>query len=91
MEGGRAATNGNAIASLVLGICALVVFPPIGILALVFGNRARREIAERGDEGAGLATAGIVLGWIGTALTALVVALIVVFIVVIAVAAAAAG
>jgi hypothetical protein len=81
VEAGRGPTNGNAITSLVLGICGLVVFPPIGILAVIFGNRARREIAQRGEDGAGLATAGVILGWIGTALTALFVLFVIVFIV----------
>ena len=54
-------TSGKAIASLVLG----------------FGRSAKREIAERpGLGGAGLATAGIVLGWIGVALTVLAVLLV---------------
>ena len=81
MEASRAPTNGNAITALVLGICALVVFPPIGIAAVVFGNRARREIEARAEEGSGLATAGVVLGWIGVAMTALVVLAIIVFVV----------
>jgi hypothetical protein len=90
VEASRATTNGSAIASLVLGIAGLVVFPLLGVLALVFGYRARREIAERGEEGAGLATAGIVLGWIATALSALfVIALILFFIFVVAVGAGA--
>ena len=35
------------------------------ILAIVFGNMARRQIRTEGGEGSGLATAGIVIGWIG--------------------------
>ena len=35
------------------------------ILALVFGYVAKRQIRERGDAGSGMATAGIVLGWVG--------------------------
>jgi hypothetical protein len=35
------------------------------ILALVFGYIAKRQIAERNESGGGMATAGIVLGWIG--------------------------
>jgi hypothetical protein len=86
VEATRGATNGSAIASLVLGIAGLVVFPPIGIVALVFGYRARREIVERGEGGDGLATAGIVLGWIGTALSALVVVgIVLIFVFVVAV------
>jgi hypothetical protein len=56
-------TNGMAIASLVLGI--LWLYWVGSILALVFGYIARQQIAQRGESGGGLATAGIVLGWIG--------------------------
>jgi hypothetical protein len=56
-------TNGMAIASLVLGILWLYWLG--SILALVFGYIARQQIRERGDSGGSLATAGIVLGWIG--------------------------
>jgi hypothetical protein len=59
------ATNGMAVASLVLGIVWLY---GIGsILALVFGYTGKRQIDESGgtQSGRGLAVAGIVLGWIG--------------------------
>lgn len=63
----QAPTNGFAIASLVLGI--LIIFWGItSILALVFGYIARKQIRERGEGGAGLAVAGIVLGWVGVGL-----------------------
>ncbi|MDQ3354545.1 MAG: DUF4190 domain-containing protein [Actinomycetota bacterium] len=62
-------TNGMAVASMVLGI--LWIFWIGSVLALVFGYLAKRQIAERGEGGAGLATAGIVLGWIGAATFAL--------------------
>lgn len=67
-------TSGIAIASLVLGISGLTVFPFLGsILALILGYMARNEIRRRPDEvaGAGLAVAGIVTGWIGVGLTVL--------------------
>ena len=72
-------TSGKAIASLVLGIGGFVIFPfVLSILAIVFGHQAKREIAKRpGLGGAGLATAGIVLGWIGVALVVLAVLFIV--------------
>ena len=72
-------TSGNAIASLVLGIAGLVIFPLVpSILAIVLGRSAKRDIRERpGLGGEGLATAGIVLGWVGVALVALAVVLIV--------------
>jgi hypothetical protein len=58
-------TNGLAIASVLL---AVLWFAGIGaVLALVFGYRARREINNSAGRqtGSGLATAGIILGWIG--------------------------
>jgi hypothetical protein len=62
--------NGFAIASLVLGI--LCLYGIGSVLALIFGYKARREIDEsRGrQKGRGMATAGVVLGWIGVALVA---------------------
>jgi hypothetical protein len=64
-------TNGLAIASLMLGI--LWLYWVGSILALMFGYIARRQIAQgQGRQGGqGLATAGIVLGWIGVGFLAL--------------------
>ena len=66
-------TSGYAIASLILGIAGFFIFPIVpSILAVVFGYKARDEL--RGNPslgGDGLATAGIVLGWVGIALTAI--------------------
>ena len=60
------ATNGLAIASLVLGILWL---GGIGsILAVIFGFVARSQIRTRRQKGSGMAMAGIVLGWIGVGL-----------------------
>ena len=62
------ATSGFAIASLVL---SLVGGCGIGsVLAIVFGNGAKREIQEsRGQlTGEGMATAGIIVGWVGIGL-----------------------
>jgi uncharacterized protein DUF4190 len=58
-------TSGMAIASLVLGI--LWIYWLGSILALVFGYIAKAEIRRSPDriDGGGLATAGIVLGWVG--------------------------
>lgn len=58
-----AADDSAAVASLVLGI--LWLFWLGSLLALVFGYVAKRQIRERGEGGDGLATAGIVLGWVG--------------------------
>ncbi len=63
-----------AIAALVCGILGIVgSFIPVvcyftfvlAILGIVFGVKARKQAAETG-EGKGLATAGLILGIIGT-------------------------
>ena len=61
-------TNGMAVASLVLGI--VWIYGIGSILALVFGYVGRNQIDQSGgvEAGRGLATAGIVLGWIGVGL-----------------------
>jgi hypothetical protein len=64
-----ARTNGFAIASMVLGI--VWIYWIGSVLALVFGYVAKRQIRERGEQGGGMATAGIVLGWIGVGFFAL--------------------
>lgn len=60
--------NGLAIASFVSGLTWLWWVG--SVLALVFGYRARHQIRASGgsEQGAGLATAGIVLGWVGVIL-----------------------
>jgi hypothetical protein len=66
-------TNSSAVVSLVLG--ALWLLGIGSVLALVFGYRARRELesSEPRQGGAALATAGIVLGWVGIAVLLVVV------------------
>ena len=54
--------NGLAIASFVVALVGLC--SPLGILGLVFGYVAKSQIRKRDNSGSGLATAGIVLGWI---------------------------
>jgi hypothetical protein len=56
-------TNVMAILSLVFAF----VFAPVGI---VLGHIAKKQIKERGEQGSGLATAGLVLSYIFTGLTA---------------------
>ena len=58
-------TNGNAIASLVCGL--VWTLGVTSIVAIVLGFKARREIAETHEGGDGMATAGIVLGFVGLA------------------------
>jgi hypothetical protein len=56
-----------AIASLVCSLAGLVtcISAPVGA---ILGHVARRQIRERGEGGDGMALAGIVVGWILTAL-----------------------
>lgn len=54
--------NGLAIASFVVGLVGLC--SPLGILGIIFGYIAKSQISKRNNSGSGLATAGIVLGWI---------------------------
>lgn len=63
-------TPGNAVASLVLGIVGLVLCPIIcSVLAIIFGQQARQQIErDPGLTGAGLATAGYIMGIVGLAL-----------------------
>jgi hypothetical protein len=60
----QVATNGKAIASLVLGV--LFCFPA-AVGAIVCGHLARSEIRKSGgrQKGAGLALAGLILGYLG--------------------------
>ncbi len=60
--------NGYALASLIISITSLmsclIVFSPVGA---IMGHVARKQIAARNEQGAGMAMAGIIIGWVGTA------------------------
>jgi len=56
-------TNGLAIASLACGVAQFVFGPLATIPAIVFGHMARGQIKRTGEQGAGLALAGLILGW----------------------------
>src|SRR5205809_4737093 len=68
----RAGTNGFSIAAMVLGI--VWVWWIGSILALVFGYIAKSQIdrSEGTQNGRGMAIAGIVLGWIGVGILAVI-------------------
>jgi VIT1/CCC1 family predicted Fe2+/Mn2+ transporter len=70
------ATNGLAIASMVLGI--LWLYWVGSILAVIFGAIAFRQIRERNEVGHGMAVAGFVLGLVGMCTLGLVLILVVV-------------
>jgi Domain of unknown function (DUF4190) len=69
-------TNGLAIASLVTSIVALSFCTPLAFIGAIMGHAARRQIRERGEDGDGLALAGIVVGWIGVGLVIVLIAFI---------------
>ena len=58
----------NAVTALVLGILGIVLCPLLGPVAWVLGRRGEQEIDGSGGAvgGRGLATAGKVLGIVGT-------------------------
>ena len=56
-------TNGLAVASLACGLAQFMFGPLATIPAIVFGHLARGQIKRTGEQGAGLALAGLILGW----------------------------
>ena len=76
----RRRTNSLAVASLVCGL-AQPFFGLTTIPAIVLGYAARGQIRDSGEEeeGSGLATAGLVLGWIGAGAAVLVLLVFVAF------------
>ena len=66
-------TNGLAVASLACGIGQVFFWFLAAIPAVVLGHMARRQIRRTGEDGAGMALAGLVLGWIGILLTVVIV------------------
>jgi len=65
---GPAPTNGLAIASLACGIAQFAFGPLPTIPAIVLGHMARHQIKRTGEQGAGMALAGLLLGWAVVAL-----------------------
>ncbi|WP_306211342.1 DUF4190 domain-containing protein [Actinoplanes sp. RD1] len=66
------ATNGMAIASLVVsclavaGLCVWGFGGLFGLVGAILGHVARKRITVSGEAGAGLALAGIIVGWVVT-------------------------
>jgi hypothetical protein len=58
-----AKTNGLAMASLACGLAQFAFGPLATIPAIVLGHMARSQIKRTGERGAGLALAGLMLGW----------------------------
>jgi hypothetical protein len=64
--------SSQAVAALVCGLGALPTLGLTTIPAIILGNLARRMIRKTGQRGEGMAMAGVVLGWAGVALAAMV-------------------
>ena len=60
-------TNGMAVTALVCGVASFVVGITF-IPAIIFGHIAQRQIRRTGEQGGGLALAGLILGYVGGAL-----------------------
>ena len=69
-------TNAVAIIALICGILGLMVFPA-AIAAIVCGIVARNQISTSGEEGRGLAQAGLVMGWLSVAYHLLILVIVV--------------
>lgn len=59
------ATNSMAIAALICGVLQLFFWFFTGIPAIILGHIARRQIRATGEQGAGMALAGMILGYVG--------------------------
>jgi uncharacterized protein DUF4190 len=72
-------TNSMAVVSLVAGIAGYVIPHPFiaGIVAIVTGHMARRQIRQTGEAGSGMALAGLILGYVHLALSILLVLLLI--------------
>jgi hypothetical protein len=63
--------NSLGVWSLVLGICAIVLSCGLlaGIPAIIVGGRAKKAVATGEANNGGMATAGVILGWVATVLS----------------------
>jgi hypothetical protein len=61
-------TNPLAIAALVCGIAGFCAAPPAAIAAIILGHISLGQIRRDGDEGYGLAKAGLILGYVALVL-----------------------
>jgi hypothetical protein len=73
-----AGTNSMAIAALVCGVAGFFIMGLTAVPAIVLGHAARRQLRRTGQQGDGLALAGLILGWTGIALIAVAVAALVI-------------
>lgn len=65
-------TNGLAIASLVCSLLGLATCAATSILGVIFGHLAKSQIKQSGEDGDSMALAGLIIGYIGLAIFALI-------------------
>jgi hypothetical protein len=76
-------TNSMAIVSLVAGIAAFVLVPLVaGVVAVITGHVARGQIRRTGEDGNGLALAGLILGYLNLALAVLAILFVVILVII---------
>jgi hypothetical protein len=66
-------TSGLAIGALACGVGELITGGASAIPAVILGHMAHAEITRKGYRGSGMATAGLVLGYLGIAFWVLVI------------------
>jgi amino acid transporter len=72
-------TNVLAVIALVCGVAQFAVILT-GIPAIVIGHIARRQIRRTGEDGDGMALAGLILGYIGVAFLVIITIIIIVLV-----------
>jgi len=71
-------TNGMSVAALVCGICGFIYAIP-GLLGIIFGIIAIRQINRENTDGKGMAIAGIVVGAVWFVAYAVLISLVIAF------------
>lgn len=64
-----APTNPLAITALIAGIAGFIILPFIGsLVAIITGHMALSKLKTSGEQGRGMALAGVIMGYVGIAL-----------------------
>lgn len=71
-------TNGMAIGALVSAIAGALLCGVLSIVGAILGHVALNQIKQTGEEGRGMALAGVIIGWVAFVLSVLVIVLLVV-------------
>jgi hypothetical protein len=73
-------TNGLSIAAMVLSLVGILTFwcygvgAVFGLVGAIMGHVGRKQVTQRGEQGGGMAMAGIIIGWISVLLGVIAVA-----------------